>query len=206
MQVFFKLFMILSLSFSSLLLAEQPQEEILKEMMIKKSDVFFSILNNKELDDKTRRAQVLDEVGPLFDFKLMSRLALNKKIWKSLSKEERHEFSEVFISRIQKSYLSKLDIFADVEIQISEAVRVKKKRIEITALIKTKTDVKKLVYKFYLKKNAEWLIYDISVVGVSFLQSYRAQYSAYLKEHSFTELLEKLKNSDIAEDDDKVKV
>ncbi len=206
MQVFFKLFMILSLSFSSLLLAEQPQEEILKEMMIKKSDVFFSILNNKELDDKTRRAQVLDEVGPLFDFKLMSRLALNKKIWKSLSKEERREFSEVFISRIQKSYLSKLDIFADVEIQISEAVRVKKKRIEITALIKTKADVKKLVYKFYLKKNAEWLIYDISVVGVSFLQSYRAQYSAYLKEHSFTELLEKLKNSDIAEDDDKVKV
>ena len=197
MKNIFKTLMIFTLAFLTPAFAEQSQEEILKEMMRNKSDTFFSILNNKELDDKTRKAQVLDEIGPLFDFRLMSRLALNKKIWKSLSKEERSEFSEVFISRIQKSYLSKLDIFADVEIEIGDAIRVKKKRIEITALIKTKTDIKKLIYKFYLTKKGNWLIYDISVVGVSFLQSYRAQYSAYLKEHSFKDLLNKLKEDDI---------
>jgi len=197
MKNIFKTLMIFTLAFLTPAFAEQSQEEILKEMMRNKSDTFFSILNNKELDDKTRKAQVLDEIGPLFDFRLMSRLALNKKIWKSLSKEDCSEFSEVFISRIQKSYLSKLDIFADVEIEIGDAIRVKKKRIEITALIKTKTDIKKLIYKFYLTKKGNWLIYDISVVGVSFLQSYRAQYSAYLKEHSFKDLLNKLKEDDI---------
>ena len=63
--------------------------------------------------------------------------------------------------------------------------------------MKTKADVKKLVYKFYLTKKGDWLVYDVSVVGVSFLQSYRSQYAAYLKEHSFKELLNKLKEDDI---------
>jgi len=161
--------------------------------MIKKSDTFFAILADQSIDDTLRRKKVLDELGPIFDFKIMSRLALNKKIWKSLTKAQRKEFSEVFISRIQASYLSKLDVFADVEVEIGDSVRVKKNRIELTALIKTKADTKKLIYKFYQTKKKEWLIYDISVVGVSFLQSYRAQYSSFLKEHSFEELIEKLK-------------
>ncbi len=189
----------MSLAFLAPLSAEPTQAEALKSMMIKKSDTFFAILKNKEIDDDTRRQQVLDEIGPIFDFRLMSRLALNKKTWKSLSKAERAEFSDVFISRIQKSYLSKLDIFADVEVEIGESTRVKKNRIEITALIKTKADTKKLIYKFYLSKKKEWLIYDISVVGVSFLQSYRAQYASYLKEHSFAELLNKLKEDELEE-------
>jgi len=206
MNTLIKYLMIVGLLFSSTLFAQETEEATLKVMMVKKSDNFFAILKNKELDDETRKKQVLDEIGPLFDFKLMSRLALNKKTWKSLSKEQRKEFSDVFISRIQKSYLNKLDIFADVEVTMGDSVRVKKKRIEITALIKTKADTKKLIYKFYLTKKGEWLIYDISVVGVSFLQSYRAQYASFLKEHTFEELLDRLKTSDIAEDDDKVKV
>ena len=199
MKLFLKTLFIMSLAFLAPLSAEPTQAEALKSMMIKKSDTFFAILKNKEIDDDTRRQQVLDEIGPIFDFRLMSRLALNKKTWKSLSKAERAEFSDVFISRIQKSYLSKLDIFADVEVEIGESTRVKKNRIEITALIKTKADTKKLIYKFYLSKKKEWLIYDISVVGVSFLQSYRAQYASYLKEHSFAELLNKLKEDELEE-------
>jgi len=179
---------------------EISKTEEIKQMMTKKSETFFAILADKSIDDDTRRKKVLDEIGPIFDFKLMSRLALNKKIWKSLSKAQRKEFSEVFISRIQESYLSKLDVFSDVEVEIGDAVRVKKNRIELTAFVKTKADTKKLVYKFYQTKNKEWLIYDISVVGVSFLQSYRAQYSSYLKEHSFEELITKLKESPVEEE------
>ena len=194
MPTFFKYFLALSLAFTLPLFAgEISKEEEIKQMMIKKSDTFFAIMADKSLENKVRKEKVLDEIGPLFDFKLMSRLALNKKIWKSLTKTQRKEFSEVFVSRIQASYLSKLDIFADVEVEIGDSVRIKKNRIELTALIKTKADTKKLVYKFYQTKKKKWLIYDISVVGVSFLQSYRAQYSSYLKEHTIEELISKLK-------------
>jgi len=194
MHTFLKYLLLLAFAFVLPSTAgEITKEQEIKQMMIKKSDTFFAILADKSLDDTVRKKKVLDEIGPLFDFRLMSRLALNKKIWKSLNKAERKEFSEVFVSRIQESYLSKLDIFADVEVEIGDSVRVKKNRIELTALIKTKADTKKLIYKFYQTKKKKWLIYDISVVGVSFLQSYRAQYSSYLKEHTIEELINKLK-------------
>lgn len=191
-----KYFISLCLIFVISASANQTEEEKIKEMMIKKSEVFFSILNNKEYDKQTRKQKILDEIEPLFDFRLMSRLALNRKTWKSLSKEQRSLFSEVFISRVQKSYLSKLDVFKDVEVIVKDSIRVKKNRIEITALLKTNTDTKKLVYKFYRTKTNKWLIYDISVVGVSFLQSYRSQYASFLKTHSFEELMETFRRID----------
>jgi phospholipid transport system substrate-binding protein len=206
MNTLLKSILIITLALLTPALAQQTQAQELREMMVQKSDTFFDILRNKNLDEETRKQKVLDVIGPLFDFKLMSRLALNKKIWKSLNREDRKEFSDVFVSRVQRSYLSKLDIFADVEVEIGDSVQIKKNRIEVTALMKTKADTKKIVYKFYLSKQGKWLIYDVSVVGVSFLQSYRSQYASYLKEHSFEELLNKLKDSDIKEDADKIQV
>ncbi|MDF1881974.1 ABC transporter substrate-binding protein [Sulfurimonas sp. MAG313] len=103
------------------------------------------------------------------------------------------------MSRVKASYLNKLDIFADAEVKIKDAVLVKKKRIQVTALLASGSDTKKLIYKFYQTKKKTWLIYDISIVGVSFLQSYRVQYQSYLKDHSFDELLQRLQEKDSKE-------
>lgn len=180
------------LSVPASLYAEQAPEQELKEIMVKKSDKFFDILEKYAGDCDVRQEKILNEVTPLFDFDLMARLALDKKTWRSLSKEQRASFSDLFISRVKDSYLSKLDLFADFKVKIEDSVRVKKNRIEVTALLKTKADTKKLVYKFYMTKEKKWLIYDISVVGVSFLQSYRAQFSSFLRKHTFEELLKEI--------------
>jgi len=181
----------------SFVLAQDSEAEQVKKVMVKTTKNFYDILNDKNNNKKIRKQKVLNEVGPLLDFNLMARLALNKKTWKSISKSQRSKFSEIFIARIKKSYLDKLDIFSDIEVVIENSKRVKKNRIEVTALLKTKADTKKLVYKFYQTKKKEWLIYDISIVGVSFLQSYRSQFSAYLKNNSFDDLIKKLKDSSV---------
>ena len=36
-----------------------------------------------------------------------------------------------------------------------------------------------------MKKNGEWFIYDIDLVGVSIIQTYRQQFAGLLKEKSF---------------------
>ncbi len=186
----------LALLLPASLQATQTAEDQLKIMMTEKSEKFYSILRDQEIGTETRRQKILDEVIHLFDFNLMARLALDKKTWKSITKEQRKAFSDIFVTRVKNSYLNKLDLFTDTEVSVKDSVRVKKNRIHVTASLKTKTDIKKLVYKFYLTKKNEWLIYDVEVVGVSFLQSYRSQYASFLKEHSFDELLAKLKNSD----------
>jgi phospholipid transport system substrate-binding protein len=196
MKNIFKYVLILAFGFfvPTTILANTAEQDI-KVLMELKTKNFYTIINDKNLDDNMQKKKVLEELSPLFDFNLMARLALNKKIWKSINKEQRAAFSTIFISRVQKSYLDKLDVFKDIKLKIKESKRVKKNRIEVIGLLKTKADTKKLVYKFYLNKKGKWLIYDISIVGVSFLQSYRSQFSAYLKKNSFDDLLNKLKNT-----------
>lgn len=176
--------------------ATQSDEEQLKTLMSGKADRLYEILRDKTLESAVREQKVLDEVTPLFDFNLMARLALDSKTWKSLNKTQQKEFSDLFISRVQSSYLSKLDLFADTEVEVKDSVQVKPNRIQVTTTLKTNTEAKEIVYKFYKTKTEGWLIYDVDVVGVSFLQSYRSQFASFLREHSFDELLAELKNAD----------
>jgi phospholipid transport system substrate-binding protein len=171
-------------------------EEHLKQVMTQKANSLYEILRHPEYDKPTRQQKVLAEVEPLFDFKLMSRFALESRIWKSLTKEQRSNFSDLFISHIKQSYLNKIDLFADTEVTVKSSDRVKKNRIQVTTILVSKTEEKEVIYKFYQTQYKEWLIYDVDVVGVSFLQSYRSQFSSYLKTHSFEELLDELRKDD----------
>ena len=173
-------------------------EAELKTLMTEKADNLYAILQHPEYDKATRQQKVLAEVEHLFDFNLMARFALDTKTWKSLSQTQRHTFSDLFVSHIKESYLNKIDLFADTEVNVEKSEMVKKNRIYVTTILKSKTDSKEIIYKFYRSRTNKWLIYDVDVVGVSFLQSYRAQFASYLREHSFDELLQKLKNGDDA--------
>ena len=43
-------------------------------------------------------------------------------------------------------------------------------------------------------KKKEWRVYDVDIEGVSLITTFRSQFSGVLKNSSFEELLEKLKN------------
>ncbi|MHM47284.1 ABC transporter substrate-binding protein, partial [Campylobacter coli] len=47
--------------------------------------------------------------------------------------------------------------------------------------------------KFY-NNNNDWLIYDIDVLGVSIVQTYRSQFGDILANQDFDTLLQKLEN------------
>jgi len=51
-----------------------------------------------------------------------------------------------------------------------------------------------VLYKFYRSKTRAWVIYDVDVLGVSIIQTYRQQFAEVLQEHDFDELLRRLKS------------
>ena len=175
--------------------AEQNDAETLKTTMTKISDNFYTILNDENNDAKMRREKILKEVTYLFDFRLMSRLSLNKKTRNSITKTQFNDFTKTFEIYIKNYYLNKLDFLKGTSSTIKESRQIKKNRIEVIATLETKTNVKKIIYKFYKNKKQKWLIYDLEIANVSILLSYRSQFSSYLEEHSFDELLTKLNNN-----------
>jgi len=166
-----------------------------KAMMKEKIGKVTSIIQDKTIAKNIRDTEVDALVRPLFDFGLMGRLSLGKTQWKKLTADERREFSKLFEERVMNSYMSKLDLYTDEVVIISDAIKVKS-RIHLPTRLVRKNEKREILYKFYKSKKRSWLIYDVDILGVSIIQTYRKQFSGILKEETFAVLLEKLKTSE----------
>ena len=173
--------------------AQTNDEKNLFNTMSTVSDNFYTILNDEKNDEQLRKEKILKEVIHLFDFKLMARLSLDKKIRQSISKEQYKDFTDIFEGYIKDFYLDRIDLLKGTSSKVKDSKQSKKNRIFVISSIDSDTGSTKVIYKFYKNKKQKWFIYDVEIANVSILQSYRAQFSSYLNEHTFSELLVKLK-------------
>jgi len=186
---------IFSFSFgTSLLVADEVSA--IREMTKEKVDHVISTLKDNNLTKEEKKEGILQTIDGLFDFSLMARLSLGKKYWKKLSIEGRKEFTELFVERLKQSYLDKLDLYTDEEVVVDEAKLIKKKRVEVLTYLVSKDDKMEMTYKLYKTKKNTWMVYDVDVLGVSIVQTYRSQFSGVLKNESLEKLIERLRSSD----------
>ena len=179
---------------SSAPLADEVKE--IRAMTKEKVDIVINILKDKSLSKNEKKEGILETIDGLFDFSLMARLSLGKKHWKSLSKEKRKEFSELFVERLKLSYLEKLDLYTDEEVVVDEARKTKKNRVEVLTYLVTKDDKKEMIYKLYKTKKKGWRVYDVDVLGVSIVQTYRSQFSGVLKKETMDQLMERMRSAE----------
>ena len=178
------------LGFTQSVFADDKVE--IKEMMKETIGSVTTLIQDKKITKDERNKKIEALVSPLFDYGLMGRLSIGKKQWKKLSKEERKKFSRLFEERVTQSYISKLDLYSDEVVVIDDAIKVKS-RIHLPTHLMQKNEKRDILYKFYKSKKRGWLIYDVDILGVSLIQTYRTQFSGILKNDSFAVLLEKLK-------------
>ena len=122
----------------------------------------------------------------------MSKLSLGRT-WKEINKEQQNEFVNLFTKELKNSYVSKLDLYTDELVKILGTNTPKPNRLELQTVLVGKTDKYEINYKFYQtsKDEDKWLIYDVELVGVSIIQTYRQQYAGFLKEKSFPQLIDR---------------
>ena len=178
---------------SSAPLADEVKE--IRAMTKEKVDIVINILKDKSLSKNEKKEGILDTIDGLFDFSLMARLSLGKKHWKSLSKAKRKEFSDLFVERLKLSYLEKLDLYTDEEVVVDEARMTKKNRVEVLTYLVTKDDKKEMIYKLYKTKKKGWMVYDVDVLGVSIVQTYRSQFSGVLRKETMEQLMERMRSA-----------
>ena len=178
---------------SSASLADEVKE--IRAMTKEKVDIVINILKDKSLSKNEKKEGILETIDGLFDFSLMARLSLGKKHWKSLSKSKRKEFSDLFVERLKLSYLEKLDLYTDEEVVVDEARMTKKNRVEVLTYLVTKDDKKEMIYKLYKSKKKGWMVYDVDVLGVSIVQTYRSQFSGVLKKETMEQLMERMRSA-----------
>jgi len=145
---------------------------------------------------KEEKAKLLYEMfDPYFNYPLMARLSLGAH-WNSLSSEEKKIFTQKFVEKLKNSFMATLTNYSNeaIEIEITDLVQVKN-RLHLITLIHSNGKEYKVVFKFHEAKEDHWLIYDMDILGVSIVQSFRNQFAGYVQ--SFEELLSLLEDSSI---------
>lgn len=164
------------------------------ELLQGKINTVVSLLQDGSLDKPSRNTKIIEVVGPLFSYQAMAKLSLGKKHWPSLSTEKQAEFSDLFIERLQASYLDKLDIYTDEEVLYGDP-EVAGSKIHIPTTLVSADSKIEILYKFYRSREG-WKIYDVEVGGVSVIQTYRSQFDDVLSNGSIDDLLKKLREDE----------
>ena len=174
------------------IIADEVNE--IREMTKKKVEHVISTLKDKSLSKEDKTDAILKTVEGFFDLVRMAKLSLGKKHWKSLSKDGRKEFSKLFVEKLKQSYMDKLDLYTDEEVVVDEAKRKKKNRVEVLTYLMGKDDKMEMKYKLYKSRKKGWMVYDVEVLGVSIVQTYRSQFSGFLKKGCMDDLMNRLRS------------
>jgi len=127
----------------------------------------------------------------------MAKIALGKETWNNLSVEKQKEFVKIFETKLKNSYVEKLELYNDQKVKIIGLKPHNNTRLQLETELIGKEGSYKINYNFYnkSKEKEQWLIYDVDLVGVSIIQTYRQQFSGLLKEKTFDEMLALLETS-----------
>jgi len=171
-KIIINVFLLSILSFfygSNVLFAGEASE--IREMTSVKVDQIIRMLRSDSLSKEEKKIEIFKKLDALIDFNLMAKLCLGKKHWKRLSKEGRAEFAQLLVERLKQSYLDKLDLYTDEEVEVVEARKTGKNRVEILTNIVGKDTKLEMVFKFYKSKKKGWMAYDAVILGVSIVQT-----------------------------------
>ena len=192
-----KVFTILLVIAATFSYANALKQNEIQEQMTKKIDNVLLILEKKNLTIPQKGEEIVKIIDEVFDYELMARISLGKETWNSISSEKQKKFTKVFESKLKKSYIEKLELYNDQKVEIIGLKPHNNTRLQLETQLVGKEGNYQINYNFYNKaKNSEqWLIYDVDLVGVSIIQTYRQQFAGLLKEKSFDEMLVLLEKS-----------
>ena len=152
------------------------------------------ILKDAELKKPGRaeeRRRLLEQViGDRFNYDEMARRALGAQ-WNKLSDKERQEFVDQFKRLLSSSYADKIEGYSGEQVHyLNERLEADYAEVR-TKVASDKTEIP-LDYRL-LNKSGNWRVYDVVVDGVSLVNNYRSQFTKIIRESSYADLLEKLR-------------
>ena len=206
----------LTLSVVGRALAGEPTEQIKRS-----TNEILKIVKDPDLKDPAkaaeRRKRVRAVTEQTFGWREMARRALGR-YWPRITDKQKNEFVALFRDLIEQTYMAQIEGYA------GEVIRYEGDKIDgdfalvkVTVVTGKNTEIP-LVYRAFKKKeeardkppvkpttrpatkpSTKWLVYDVSIEGVSLVNNYRTQIRDIMARSSYEELVKKLK-AKIAED------
>src|SRR2546429_4681591 len=157
-------------------------------------DRAVKILEDPELKkdgrQKDRRGAVRQVANDIFDFSETAKRSLARH-WTPRTQAERDEFVGLFTDLLERSYISKIELYGGEKIQyVGEAIEGEGAVVRTKLLTKQGTEIP-IDYRM-LHRGDKWLVYDVVIEGVSLISKYRTPFNKIITNSSFQVLMEEM--------------
>ena len=159
-------------------------------------DRVVSVLDDTELRknarETERRAALRRIANETFDFTEMSQRALGPH-WQARTPAERDEFTGLFADLLERSYIGKIELYNGEKVAyLGDAVDGDFATVRTKLITKQGTDVP-IVYRM-VRRGEHWLVYDVSIEGVSLVANSRAQFNKIIQTSGYASLVQRLRD------------
>lgn len=136
---------------------------------------------------------------PNVDVNGMSRSVLGRQAWNKATPAEKQEFTREFTQLVIRTYASPLAEYSGETVSFLPVTgSVDGHFIRVNSII-ARSNGQRIPLSYNLvAKNGQWKIYDLSVEGVSLLQSFRSQFGQVLQNASMHDLIVQMRQQKAA--------
>ena len=146
--------------------------------------------SNKNIESIAK--EIFTMFDSIFDYHLMAQLSLSKK-YKTLSPSQQKEFDVAFEKNLKRSFTDKLHLYKDETMKVLGGQKTKANRYNLKTSIILDGKIHYITFKFH-EFNQDWKIYDVDILGISVIQTYRSQFVDIISQEGFEKLLQKLES------------
>jgi phospholipid transport system substrate-binding protein len=152
-----------------------------------------ALLEDRELKARpvARRAALRTAAIDIFDFTEITRRSLGRH-WQTATPSEREDLVALMTALLERSYLSRIEQYSGERIVFAGETAETDLATVRTRLV-TKGGVETPVdYRLY-RVGDRWMVYDVSVEGVSLVANYRSQFNKIIQTSSAQGLVDRLR-------------
>ena len=177
-------------------MAGEPTEQIKQT-----TDRILSILADPNLKiparAQERKQSVSRTIDERFDWEELARRSLAQH-WAQRTLDEKKEFIQLYRDLLERTYLNKVQDYSGETVRYEgESAESDYAMVKVRILTSKNTEIP-VDYRV-MKKGNNWLVYDISIEGVSLVNNYRSQFNSILQKSTYQELVKKLKDKSLTE-------
>lgn len=170
--------------------AGEPTDEIKQT-----TDKILSILTNPSLKGSSKTAEreklIRQAIDERFDWEEMARRSL-ARYWDQRTDGEKKEFVRLYSDLLERTYMDKVEGYSGEKvIYEGESVDNGYAVVRVKIVTKKNTDIR-VHYRLKRVEN-KWLVYDVSIEGVSLVNNYRTQFNSIILKSSYENLVKRLK-------------
>ena len=175
---------------SAPVLAGEPTEQIKQT-----TDKILSVVKDPALKSPSkaqeRRRLIRESVDERFDWEEMARRSLGK-YWAQRSADEKKEFVALFSDLVERTYMGKVEDYSGEKVQYEgDTIDGDYAVVKVTIITQKNRNIS-VDYRLQ-KEGNKWLVYDVSIEGVSLVNNYRSQFNSIILQSSYQDLIKRLR-------------